>query len=99
MSITYRIGTLYFGTQAPNTKKHFDVRRRPFIRFTQWFLCSLDWHFYSYFSFDLSWLETVSDKNAGKTVYLTMYAIPALCLIHAIFGGLICEFGILHLTN
>lgn len=34
----------------------------------------------------------VSDTNAGKTVYLTMYAIPALSLIHATLGGIICKF-------
>ena len=33
----------------------------------------------------------VSDKNAGKTIYLTMYALPALSLIHAILGGIICK--------
>lgn len=34
----------------------------------------------------------VSDKNAGKTVYLTMYALPALSLIHAVLGGIICKW-------
>lgn len=33
----------------------------------------------------------VTDKNTGKTVYLTMYAIPALSLIHATLGGIICK--------
>ncbi|RWS01264.1 JNK1/MAPK8-associated membrane protein-like protein [Dinothrombium tinctorium] len=33
----------------------------------------------------------ISHKNATKTIYLTMYVIPALAVIHAIFCGLICK--------
>ncbi len=35
--------------------------------------------------------DLASDSNTTKTIYLTLYAIPALSFIHAIFCGLICE--------
>lgn len=33
----------------------------------------------------------MNDKNATKTIYLTMYLIPALVLVHGVLGGVICE--------
>lgn len=35
--------------------------------------------------------ELITNANTTKTIYLTLYAIPALCFAHAIFSGLICE--------
>jgi len=34
----------------------------------------------------------LNDKNAVKTIYLTMYLIPALTVVHGVLGGLICKF-------
>lgn len=35
--------------------------------------------------------EIMCNTNATNTIYLTLYAIPALSTIHAIFCGLICK--------
>lgn len=39
----------------------------------------------------------IADKNASKTIYLTMYLIPGLTLIHAILSGLICKYSVMSL--
>ena len=36
--------------------------------------------------------ELLNNTNTTKTIYLTLYAIPALSFIHAIFSGLICKY-------
>jgi hypothetical protein len=34
-------------------------------------------------------VRKVSDKNGSKTIYLTMYLIPGMTLVHAVLGGVI----------
>ena len=36
--------------------------------------------------------DLITNSNSTKTIYLTLYAIPALCFAHAIFSGLICKY-------
>jgi hypothetical protein len=33
-----------------------------------------------------------NDKNASKTIFLTLYVIPALAFIHSVLCGVICEY-------
>ena len=37
--------------------------------------------------------DLINNTNTTKTIYLTLYAIPALSFIHAIFSGLICKYS------
>jgi hypothetical protein len=36
-------------------------------------------------------IRCTNDRNALKTVYLTLYLVPALALIHFVGAGLICK--------
>jgi len=48
-------------------------------------------YLFNLFSKSVFLQDLVNDTNTTKTIYLTLYAIPALSFIHAIFSGLICK--------
>lgn len=43
-------------------------------------------------SFDFLLNDLPNNNNAIKNIYLTLYVIPGLMVVHALFSGLICQF-------